>query len=365
MDCNKQHRNPLNMNNLSEWFEKGAMFSSAPGKILIAWGHSSWHEAPSPDGSTWYYFPDFFLKNQRPWLHFEKSAMVDVRELSAIIETIPTDAPSIIKWENRSKVVFDRGFDELQRLFNETELSKVVLYILSKSSGPLTSGQRKRALSGILKYVQEAPVFAYGFWDGSQGILGATPEILFRTAPSPSRTLETMALAGTEKTSSLSQKMLHDKKLLHEFDIVVEDIAARLLPFGKVTIGPLQVLSLPVLSHIYRPISAQLNQEYDFLTLTSTLHPTSALGGFPKDVAMKWLKEYDQLLPRGRFGAPAGFWDSFSGQKTCYVAIRNVLWNETELAIGAGCGIVPASSKEKEWEEVLLKTQSIIRFLQL
>lgn len=355
----------LNQSDCGKWLENGAIFSCEPEKVLIAWGRSSWHAAPDPDGSTWCYFPDYFLKNPNPWLHFEKYAIVEIGKLSAMLESITTEPSETIRWENHTKDIFEQGFHDLHRLFLDAELEKAVPYIISKASTRLSLGHRKCALSGILKYLQEAPVFAYGFWEESQGLLGATPEILFRTNPFQSHLLETMALAGTQKTNSMPRQMLRDRKLQHEFQIVVDDIAARLTPFGKVSVGLQQVLSLPMLSHIYRPISVELEQECEFSSFVTALHPTPALGGFPQKSALKFLREYDKLLPRGRFGAPAGFWDSRSGKKTCYVAIRNVTWDETELAIGAGCGIVAESSLEKEWEEVLLKTQSIIRFLQL
>jgi menaquinone-specific isochorismate synthase len=97
--------------------------------------------------------------------------------------------------------------------------------------------------------------------------------------------------------------------------------------------------------------------------VTQLIHPTPALGAYPRVEGMKWLREFDREMPRERFGAPVGY--TRKGESTCYVAIRNVQWKDFQLKLGAGCGIVPASQFESEWNEILLKLKSIKNILAL
>lgn len=355
----------LTASELLRWLDHGVIFSCGSNELIIGWGLATRHTAPLDDPSIWCYFPDFFLKKKEPWLRFEKYAYIKPAELISLLETLSLEVPVPLTWQAPSKEIFAQGFQELQHLFKSTPLEKAVPYVFSKSSGTPTTAHRKQIVLNILRRVQEAKVYAYGFWEESEGILGATPEYLFRFEPERTQLLNTMALAGTAKTNSSSPTMLQDKKLLHEHQVVVDDIVERLHYFGLIDVGQLQLLQLPHLTHLYTPINVELRHEAHFPDFVKVLHPTPALGGFPRASALKWLMEYDRLLPRGRFGAPAGFWDRRSDEQVCYVAIRNVIWDANELSIGAGCGVVAESNFDKEWEEILLKTKAITQGLNL
>lgn len=355
----------LSTADLLQWLDNGVLFSSKPEELLIGWGNVSSHSSPIDSQSIWYYFPDFFLKTKDPWLCYEKGVSITPSELAFLLEKLPLEAADTLKWLPPSKEIFNQGFHELQHLFRTGSMKKGVPYVFSKSPSRLTLAHRKQILLSIMHYIQKARVFAYGFWEDSQGILGATPELLFDVGSKRAHRLDTMALAGTAKSNQASDKMLNDKKLLHEHQVVVDDIIARLASFGQLTIGELQLLPLPHLTHLYTPISVELTREAHFPDFVKALHPTPALGGFPRDPSAKWLTEYDRLLQRGRFGAPAGFWDKSTDRQLCYVAIRNIMWDAKELSIGAGCGVVTESTLEDEWEEILLKTEAITKGLSL
>ncbi|MGZ3634339.1 MAG: chorismate-binding protein, partial [Parachlamydiaceae bacterium] len=222
-----------------------------------------------------------------------------------------------------------------------------------------------QSLRSMLQYARQLPVFVYGYWIEKEGMLGATPELLFRIRHSETSVLETMAIAGTQKKDVVSHEMAQDPKLLHEHQVVVKDLVSQLTKYGAVQLGDLQVLSLPVVSHLYTPISVQLSSSgQTFEALVHQLHPTPALGGFPRETAKEWLKNYAERVPRGRFGAPVGYWHQ-AHQSTCYVGIRNMIWNHHQLAIGAGCGIVEESLLELEWNEILLKMRAIQNILKI
>ena len=89
------------------------------------------------------------------------------------------------------------------------------------------------------------------------------------------------------------------------------------------------------------------------------LHPTPALGAYPRgEAGTSWLASLDPAGERRRFGAPFGLrWPSGAGR--CVVAIRGLQYHHGRLEIWAGCGVVPQSRYEDEWQEVLDKIQSV------
>lgn len=115
------------------------------------------------------------------------------------------------------------------------------------------------------------------------------------------------------------------------------------------------------MKHLMTPIT--LFGAVGFQQLTEALHPTPALGAYPKGAGKSWLMHYQTILPRGRFGAPVGYWLEDRGG--AHVAIRNLQWSENRMRIGAGCGVVLESEEDKEWNELNLKIESIKRILKV
>jgi len=207
----------------------------------------------------------------------------------------------------------------------------------------------------------------YGLWHQAEGLLGATPEILFQW--DESRVLHSVAVAGTlakspetpRETEALRlEAFLSDPKELWEHELVIRGIQQALEPFGNLKIGKTSALELPALYHLHTPIELPLPADRDFNDVVQALHPTPALGAWPRLAGGAWLRELEEKMPRRRYGAPFGI-VSDSGQARCWVAIRNIQWNADQLSVGAGCGVVAGSSWQKEWGELQAKLQSIHR----
>ena len=100
-------------------------------------------------------------------------------------------------------------------------------------------------------------------------------------------------------------------------------------------------------------------QWLDFEAVARRLHPTPALGVYPRNEEGRGVARV--LDPRGerkRFGAPFGLrWPTGSGRAV--VAIRNLQYRDGQLEIWAGCGVVSAERYEDEWQEVLDKMQAV------
>ncbi len=192
---------------------------------------------------------------------------------------------------------------------------------------------------------------------------GASPELL---ASVRGAQLDTMALAGSaprgvcsEADERLGADLLASAKDRHEHEIVVEKIRDRLLPMtASLTIPPAGLLKLEHIQHIHTPIRGRLKRETGVLPLVEALHPTPALGGDPREDAMRLIRELEPI-PRGWYGAPIGWIDSrLNGQFA--VAIRSAVAQEARAWIYAGAGIVADSVPRLEWEESELKFRPML-----
>lgn len=241
--------------------------------------------------------------------------------------------------------------------------------------------------------------YIYGFWsqskDGlaSQGYLGCTPETLFEITKDFE--LKTMALAGTWVSDSQIQSVQHvDLKTLKEHQLVVQDIEQQLKKyFTNIQREPTTVQNYKKLSHLKTPIKVSLLPQTislaeNFLKAIQLLHPTAALGVYPRELS--WAHEFSNLAlqnKRGHFGAPLGYLSA--GEGKAFVTIRQFSWRalnvvqnfeaeaqakvdkcgsenrfaaqnfEAELVFKAGCGLTKESFYEAELTEVREKIKSV------
>ena len=79
------------------------------------------------------------------------------------------------------------------------------------------------------------------------------------------------------------------------------------------------------------------------------LHPTPAVGGYPKKQALEAIEEIEPF-ERGWYAAPVG-WVGYDRAEFA-VAIRSSLIVKNKVALFAGAGIVSGSQPEAEWEEL-------------
>ena len=334
------------------------------GMLLLGWGKR--RNLPTPDISgvnPQFYFPDYFLTKQLPWFVYEQSTTIEAKELQQLLPTGATTSSASYQWHNPHKEIFRSAFDELQQKFSTGEIAKAVPFVMESAMHTMDSALRLKTIKSLLTYVSSNPAYIYGFWDQTEGMLGATPEILFRNLGNGA--LETVACAGTKRINEDTATFLNDPKELHEHQLVIDGIIESLRPFGEVKIGSMQLLKLTRLMHLFTPITVELKTMPQIEEIVKALHPTPAVGGLPRTQAMQWLKAFQKKIDRRHFAAPAGYLLPKTRRSSCYVSIRNVQWNKTQMDICAGCGLVPGSQFEKEWAEINLKLSAIKELLSL
>ncbi len=324
----------------SAWLKCGENFGNKLRGIKI--GAAS--RTPQVSGLS-FYAPDFAGKLAEPWLIGEE---LGENELPM---TVP--APALRLHQSPKRAEFLQQHSEILQELERFHFQKVVPVVFEtfEFAEPLRLGMYwLRAVAHI------GTQFAYGFEFLREGMCGLTPEVLFSVKDG---ILSTMALAGTGALTGPS--LLEDAKETLEHKLVVENIRHDLEAFGTLQMGDTTEKPYGQLKHLHTPITLILERPVSFTQLVELLHPTAALGGWPRDRASAWLAKQSYHLPRRRFGAPFGF---VSGEEMlCVVAIRGLQWEGTRALLGAGCGVVKGSVGEREWSELELKREAVRRNL--
>lgn len=349
--------------NINDFLKEGAFLKRPDGRLFLWQGP---FKAIEIDKNRYFSisYMDFFATELSSFRASESFHSISLEDLKNQLKAIFADQkPELVRddFVNPLKDDFSKSFQSIQGKIQRGEIEKAV---------PITTAQAKKTL-GISDLARclfhaletKAPLYAYGFWKEGEGIIGATPEVLFLRE---GRSLRSMALAGTCPKSQISQRLplLKDEKELHEHHLVVKDISERLQRLGFVTKNSTEVLELPQMFHLCTWIQVEAqNPPADIENyLVKMLHPTPALGVSPRNYGFRWLRELPAQMNRRWFGAPFVF-NLSDNESLALVAIRNLQWNKDQSWVSAGCGLVSESQFEQEWQELEVKRNSVFNIL--
>jgi isochorismate synthase len=185
--------------------------------------------------------------------------------------------------------------------------------------------------------------------------LGATPE---RLVALRHRAASTMALAGSvargatpAEDQALAEQLLRDPKQRAEHAVVVGALRDGLAQVCSRVVADAQphVHTLASLQHLLTPIRGQVTPGHGLLDLVERLHPTPAMGGFPRQRALELIRA-SEGLDRGWYAGPIG-WVNRVGEGEFVVGIRSALIHGASAMLFAGCGIVADSDPAAEYAE--------------
>ncbi len=286
-----------------------------------------------------------------------------LRQLAEMTDPTPdSDRHETAAWVNRTSLI---AFSDLVRkaqatihagLFNKVVVAQRGTVFGSLPFDPcnLLNRLADRALRCIR--------FAHRI--GSTTFLGVTPE---RLVTKRHREVLSEALAGTVASppGREGERPIFGPKDRAEHRWVVDEIVRVLGSYcSQLTIPPTPtLLKLVDLWHLHTPIIGTLSQETHVLELIGALHPTPAVGGVPTREAQKWIIAHEPHV-RGWYASPIGWFDA-SGDGEFAVALRCALLDGKAAYVYAGAGIIDASQAELEYQETLLKQQSIAAALGL
>jgi menaquinone-specific isochorismate synthase len=100
-------------------------------------------------------------------------------------------------------------------------------------------------------------------------------------------------------------------------------------------------------------VVGRLRERSSVLRLAERLHPTPAVGGAPRDLALELIAE-EERHQRGWYAGPLG-WVDRHGDGEFVVALRSGIVEDRTATLLAGCGIVADSDPDREWDESTTK----------
>jgi isochorismate synthase EntC len=337
--------------NEQQWIQSGAILSTRDDSLDVAFGACQICETVDSQQTRWFSPSDFQNLSPSDFFLFEHNEQIARAEL---MQNIGQGEQPKLNWKPADSTLFAEHFSSVQKSIAVGEVQKVVPYVFERSNLELKAGHIRYFLHRLLSSQTHGHIF--GHWDLAAGkaVLGLTPEILFRT--SSDELFQTMALAGT--AASDGHSLLQDSKEIAEHQLVIAGLEDSLAEFGsRLNKGDTFEWQVGALKHLRTDLEMKLKQT-NSLSLLQALHPTPALGGYPKSRSLELLGRFQLDLPRGSFGAPFGLERSFA-ESLFVVQIRCLIFNNSEVLLGSGCGVVKDSELSKEWAELERKRQSV------
>jgi isochorismate synthase len=186
--------------------------------------------------------------------------------------------------------------------------------------------------------------------------IGASPEVLLKKADN---ICHTVALAGTRKTDETTIQEWSEKEQVEQ-NMVSDYIDLTLKRFNVTEFkkdGP----------HLAKAGNvAHLKTEYSFSASDTTdklaqfiehLHPTPALCGEPKEIALELISKTEKHK-RSYYGGFLGPVDK--NNMNLFVNIRCMKVHESHTSIYVGGGLTQSSELQSEWNETILKSQTLL-----
>ncbi|MGR0219674.1 isochorismate synthase [Agromyces sp. ZXT2-6] len=334
-----------------------------PGSGLVAFGAIAF--ADDSAATSVLVVPEIVLgrRDGRAWV-----TRIEVLDAASVAPAPPVELPEPAPKRDVPRVRFESGamppeayrsaVDEAVRRIDDGLFEKVVL--ARQLVGELHEDAGLRA--ALAKLADDYPdtwVFAV------DGLIGASPETLVRVdhGTVSARVLAGTASRGRDPASDREQaaRLAGSHKDLAEHALAVESAVATLAPHtARLDASPEPfTLQLPNLWHLATDLKGTLGDGSSSLDLVAAVHPTAAVAGTPREVALAAIAELEGF-DRGRYAGPVG-WIDADGDGEWAIALRcaQVSPDGTVHAY-AGCGIVHDSMPADELAETDMKFRPIV-----
>ena len=379
--------------------------------ILSQYKSPRLEELPTFTGGFVGYFACEYIRYTEPTLDFptpdDDSAMVNDVDLMLFDKVIAFD-----HYKNKIYLIANISTRDLERNYNKAELELKTLADLvvngKEADVPkgvlkteFTSEFTKDEFEAVVKktqhYIKEGDIFQcvvsnrreaefegsllnayrvlrtlnpspYMFYlsGGDVELTGASPETLVKLTDGK---MYTFPIAGTMRRGkneaedlAIEEKLINDEKELAEHNMLVDlgrNDLGKISKFGTVKVEALHMLQrFSHVIHITSTVSGDIQDGKDALDAIGATLPAGTLSGAPKIRAIEILHELEKS-PRGVYGGAVGYID-FSGNMDVCIGIRMAMNKGGKVYVRAGAGIVRDSVPESEFNETLIKGQSMI-----
>jgi isochorismate synthase len=334
------------------WAPFGAASMAVPELLLLETGQGRWLTASIISGQKTGDDPD---RLERLWGGLSSEAAS-----RAHADPGAGSLPLTIVGSRPDRTTWDRLVDRFAGAVGRGRLDKVVL----ARRLDVTSPEVIDVVSAVRRLTVGSPTSTtFAASRGAGVFLGATPERLISTQ---GKEFQTVAIAGSirhvddaTEEAALAAELLASDKDREEHEIVVEMLRSMLSPVASeihVAVSPV-VATFGTVQHLVTTVTGRLRDRAGILSLAGLLHPTPAVGGEPRDLALGLIAEHEGF-DRGWYAAPLG-WVGADGDGEFVVALRCALVSGRTASLFAGCGIVADSDPAREWEESQNKMQVV------
>jgi len=280
---------------------------------------------------------------------------------------IPTDISFITqgKYENLEQKLADK-------FTSETNQKEAFEHLVSKGIAAIQNGafdkvvlSRKIVLKEQISIVATfqnliatyPTAFRYLFFHPKIGLwMGATPERLVKINQNQ---FETVALAGTQLFSEpiiWTTKEIEEQQFVTDF--IVSEIASKV---KNLVVSEPKTIKAGNLAHLKSIITGQLTGDFSALDLITTLHPTPAVCGLPKEFAIDFIQK-NEAFDRTYYSGFLGEYNS-NNQTDLFVNLRCLEVVNNAVNIYVGCGITKDSNPEMEFLETENKSMTMRNIL--
>ena len=245
------------------------------------------------------------------------------------------------------------------------EAEKVVLAreVVARGDGVVSAGM---VLRGLRAAYPSCYTYLIAGADGT-AFAGASPELLVRRTGDRAFAQPmagSIARGATDaEDERLTAELIASSKDALEHRVASEFVVGALRPFSAAVEanGP-EVVRFTNIQHLATSVTARLGPPVaDALTLAAALHPTPAVGGWPREAADKLIDELEGM-ERGWYAGAVG-WIDGDGDGELAVALRcGLLW-EDGARLYAGVGVMPDSDPARELDETNLKFKALLTAL--
>ena len=379
--------------------------------ILSQYKSPRLEELPTFTGGFVGYFACEYIRYIEPTLDFptpdDDSSMVNDVDLMLFDKVIAFD-----HYKNKIYLIANISTNDLERNYNKAELELKALADLvvngkeadvpkgvlkSEFTSEFTKDEFEAVVKKTQHYIKEGDIFQcvvsnrreaefdgsllnayrvlrtlnpspYMFYlsGGNVELTGASPETLVKLTDGK---MYTFPIAGTMRRGkteaedlAIEEKLINDEKELAEHNMLVDlgrNDLGKIAKFGSVKVEALHMLQrFSHVIHITSTVSGDIQDGKDALDAIGATLPAGTLSGAPKIRAIEILHELEKS-PRGVYGGAVGYID-FSGNMDVCIGIRMAMNKGGKVYVRAGAGIVRDSVPVSEYNETLIKGQSMI-----
>jgi isochorismate synthase len=265
----------------------------------------------------------------------------------------------------RNPVAWTAAVETAAKRLRAGDAAKVVIAreVIARGDGVVSAGMVVRSLRAAYP-----SCFTY-LVTGADGtaFAGSSPELLVRRSGGHaySQPMAGSVARGANEADDdrLARQLVESSKDNAEHRIVSKFVADALQDFSiKVDAREPEVVRFTNIQHLATTITAELRTPAaDALELAAALHPTPAVGGWPRPAAEALIDELEGL-ERGWYAGAVG-WTDGRGDGEFAVALRcGLLW-EDGARLYAGVGVMPDSDPARELEETQLKLKALLMAL--